>query len=465
MAFKRKLGLLTLLLGMGTSCALEETENNTPSGKIVGRDGGIESVVYDVSPTSSQFKVEGAVEEVEHQVYDAGIESRDAGENPGDTGEISYDAGWDGWTYFPRSDAGTPADGGQTAESQDAGSAADAGTVDNVAQETCNLEDDDGNGLIDDVEGCLKIAGSDNLGIVLTTADGRHQKYRDLNRIGTAVQWSADNQEIYFVFFGQSNNGYGSTIFEVNADLTGDVRQLSSTYDYIRELTLSADGRTLAAFLGNINVAPQILLIPTDGGVENVLPLQGYECVDLNLSRDATLLAYRCGHYPDYSIYVYNLSSGLETIIDTNNNLYAPAWNPSVNEELAYARRSDVRVTNLQTGRFNLIDSEIFYGSTDFLRWSPDGNWIATSSTGYYQRQGPLLNRLTIYRPDGSERHELMASSEFRNYLYGLSWSKDSRKVAFTTPQRGEIYTIDTETLELQELDSSVHWYNPVWNN
>jgi DNA-binding winged helix-turn-helix (wHTH) protein/Tol biopolymer transport system component len=73
-------------------------------------------------------------------------------------------------------------------------------------------------------------------------------------------------------------------------------------------------------------------------------------------------------------------------------------------------------------------------------RWSPDGNWIA------YTTSDPEGGDGTIHavRPDGSEHRELTRA---RSQIYGLCWTADSSRVIFASQQSGpmSLWSVDVE--------------------
>jgi Tol biopolymer transport system component/DNA-binding winged helix-turn-helix (wHTH) protein len=58
-------------------------------------------------------------------------------------------------------------------------------------------------------------------------------------------------------------------------------------------------------------------------------------------------------------------------------------------------------------------------------RWSPDGRWIAYTTSNPEGGDGHLM----LVRPDGSERQQLTASA---SQIYGLCWTPDSRRLVFS---------------------------------
>jgi len=65
-------------------------------------------------------------------------------------------------------------------------------------------------------------------------------------------------------------------------------------------------------------------------------------------------------------------------------------------------------------------------------RWSPDGQWIAFSTSNPEGGNGHLF----VIRPDGSDRRQLTTAP---TQMYGLCWSPDSERVIFTSDSRGSM--------------------------
>jgi len=95
---------------------------------------------------------------------------------------------------------------------------------------------------------------------------------------------------------------------------------------------------------------------------------------------------------------------------------------------LAYAAvlsgGTEVRVREVD-GHEHAVASEGFWP-----RWSPDGAWIAYTTSNPEGGDGVL----EVVRPDGGERRQLTTSP---SQLYGLAWSPDSRWVLYSSDTNG----------------------------
>jgi Tol biopolymer transport system component/DNA-binding winged helix-turn-helix (wHTH) protein len=80
-------------------------------------------------------------------------------------------------------------------------------------------------------------------------------------------------------------------------------------------------------------------------------------------------------------------------------------------------------------------------------RWSPDGRWIAFTSSNPEGGDGTVQ----VVRPDGSEHREL---TEIHSQVYGLCWTPDSSRVIFASEQSGPtmLWSVDVETGRQQSV-------------
>jgi Tol biopolymer transport system component len=90
--------------------------------------------------------------------------------------------------------------------------------------------------------------------------------------------------------------------------------------------------------------------------------------------------------------------------------------------------------------------------------WSPDGAWIAfTSSRG---TAGPGRGSIWIMRVDGSEKRQLTFHPE-NGFDLSPSWSPDGQRIAF---QRGGISIVSVATGEVTNLGIQGQSSQPAWS-
>jgi Tol biopolymer transport system component len=83
-------------------------------------------------------------------------------------------------------------------------------------------------------------------------------------------------------------------------------------------------------------------------------------------------------------------------------------------------------------------------------RWSPDGRWIAFTTSDPEGGQGTIH----VVRPDGSEHRELTTTS---CQVYGLYWTPDSARVIYAAEQSGPmmLWSVDVESGIQQSITRS----------
>lgn len=143
----------------------------------------------------------------------------------------------------------------------------------------------------------------------------------------------------------------------------------------------------------------------------------------------------------------------------------APAWSPAAGANLiAYHHlditgRSDIWVMNGDgTNARNLTADLPAEFARDEPAWSPDGQWIAfTSSRG---TAGPGRGSIWIMRADGSAKRQLVVHPG-NGFDLSPSWSPDGQRIAF---QRGGISIVTVATGEVVTLDLPGISTHPSWS-
>jgi len=161
----------------------------------------------------------------------------------------------------------------------------------------------------------------------------------------------------------------------------------------------------------------------TDGSELREYPNLQYEKVweDKCWSYDKSMLATRVGKMEgaqdrNPSLHLLNVSSGETQEIEGQGLITSPCWSPD-DKQFVYEAADSVRVFDIK----EKSSRQIAEGTNP--TWSPDGNWIA------------FLDHDTYYviHPSGTQRHVLFKSWHSAS---GLSWSPDSRFVAYVSQAR-----------------------------
>jgi len=305
-------------------------------------------------------------------------------------------------------------------------------------------------------------------------------------------------------------------LFVVAAD-GSEARQISDAEGFYG-LTLSPDGRMIAAAQGRQNDQPIVLVDIATGGVHPVaVPTGSYSGPSFSSPTD--MLAFSGVDYARFSrtcsgaigdqIYIANAdgtdahmlvdgmpdgamssiwsfdgtriayvrTSGIwvanldgtdqRQITQGMNSVFSTVWSP-VDDHIAFTgyenQYSAVYLVNADgSGQVKLSPEDIW--ASDPVR-SPDGGWIASTSAG----QGN--SRLHIIRPDGSEHRAI----DIDKGIDRVSWSPDGTWIAFTTTYQesdGPITAIHLSIINPFDDDADVHTLlrdlddstAPVWSD
>jgi dipeptidyl aminopeptidase/acylaminoacyl peptidase len=135
-----------------------------------------------------------------------------------------------------------------------------------------------------------------------------------------------------------------------------------------------------------------------------------------------------------------------------------PAWSPD-GKNLVFIRNDDIYTMNLETDVISLL-----HKSDDLIEsapeWSPNGEFIAYVAKERY-RDGNLF----VMKIDGTNSQKVKMEESVDIYS-GISWSPDSRKIAFISQRQcGDVYVFDLITNKSTNLTNTIgDEVNPSWS-
>ncbi len=136
---------------------------------------------------------------------------------------------------------------------------------------------------------------------------------------------------------------------------------------------------------------------------------------------------------------VMNADGSGRHLIDTDlgPNVSRPSWSPD-GTHVVVSAFGDLYVVALSGGRSRLLVPD-----GDYPTWSPDGSLIA------FVRN---FTTIMLVRPDGSGLSNLTANGAGNTYNRKVSWSPDSKRIAFTSGGYGGIDAINVDGTGLTRL-------------
>jgi Tol biopolymer transport system component len=173
---------------------------------------------------------------------------------------------------------------------------------------------------------------------------------------------------------------------------------------------------------------------------------------------------------PNYEIYSMNVDgTGRVNLTNNEANDTYPAYSPD-GKQIAFCSnrngQSELFLMNEDGSNQHLLTNQVSDcgdPSWSVPVWSPDGKWIGiTSTTGGTNPNGKM--DIFIVRSDASHMYNLTNDPAYDS---GLSWSPDSKQIAFASDRNGnfELYVVDIDGKNLTQLtnDSAVDG-QPVWS-
>jgi uncharacterized repeat protein (TIGR01451 family) len=159
-------------------------------------------------------------------------------------------------------------------------------------------------------------------------------------------------------------------------------------------------------------------------------------------SHDGTALAYVTGQGDTAAsgqLALMNADGSNQRIVDTDlgPNISRPSFSPD-GTQVVVAAFGDLYVVPLAGGRSRLLVAD-----GDYPVWSPDGSLIA-----FVRNYSTIM----LVRPDGSGLRDLTANGAGNTYNRQISWSPDSKRIAFTSGGYGGIDAIAVDGTGLTRL-------------
>jgi TolB protein len=233
---------------------------------------------------------------------------------------------------------------------------------------------------------------------------------------GRVVQWSPDGTQ--FLLVGILNEGEDVEIYTLQTD-GSDLRPLTDNDNPDNVPVWSPDGTQIAyiAYLDNRT----LMVMQADGS--NQQPISGELVLSLESplawSPDNSQIAFVVngdviGNYETSEIYVVNADgTALRQLTDTGGVNLDPRWSPDGSQIVFWGYelgafddtskpglRSEVFIINADGS--DLVNLTQNFGLDHSAEWSPDGEWIAFSSTRTLEGVEPRPG-LFIMRPDGTD--------------------------------------------------------------
>jgi Tol biopolymer transport system component len=243
----------------------------------------------------------------------------------------------------------------------------------------------------------------------------------------SAAAWSPDGRQVAFVRY---RRGTTPGIWVVDTTGVGPHPILAGSWGF---LDWSPDGTRLA-----ISAAAGIYTVKLNGDSLKQITTTGYAP---RWSPDGRELAFQTRDTTGIgTIWIVSRDgTGLRSLAPPGTDSWGdPDWSPD-GTHLVHIRRSvstglsDVYVmdtTGHAEQRLTMSES-VQLGPA----WSPDGKWIAWSN-------GTTIE-LWIMRPDGTEAHMLTSGGD-------LSWSPDSRRIAYSLPAFETTYLVAIDIVTLR---------------
>jgi TolB protein len=268
---------------------------------------------------------------------------------------------------------------------------------------------------------------------VLLSPDGRRLRdFRVASVNGDAPPaWSRSGRELAFeTMYDNQRTGSTDARLTVLSVATGARRTLA---DFAVDTpSWSPRDRSLVYLTGDLvidtkPVKQQIWTVSADGGRLRRIARGATDDFPPQLSRDGRRLLFA----RDYSVWIARADGSRQTRLASGLDLPAAAWAPNDRDVAAVTSgetRSRAFLLSPAGKRRALLPQTI---ASEPVAWSPDGRLIAWVD----EHSGATL--IHVVRPDGSG-HRVLARMADRVVVFGLSWSPDSRRLAFSASKSNE---------------------------
>jgi len=265
-----------------------------------------------------------------------------------------------------------------------------------------------------------------------------------VREVQTGATWSPDGRRIAFsrgvqtgCHGGSCGNDMVAEIWVIDAAGTNAKRlthELAEGWDATRDYspTWSPDGKQIAFVhrktFADLSPTDGISVVGVDGrGVHRVV---AGPAGSPTWSPDGKMLAFVLrGEAESGKLGLLDLQTGESRYTPSyRRSAWSPSWSPD-GRTLAYVANSKVALLDVQTG-------QVTYGSPAMaVSWSPNGRWLAiTRSNGVFvvAVHGGLPRRIVALTTAPERKKDL-------SYLDGVSWSPDSRHLAFSATQHDRV--------------------------
>jgi Tol biopolymer transport system component len=220
----------------------------------------------------------------------------------------------------------------------------------------------------------------------------------------------------------------------------------------------------LITFYSGRDGNPEIYVMNADGSDQRRLTFSPYEDSSPDRSPDGDRIAFiserddpQAGQcFPDcrYQLYIVNADgSDLHRVVETGFRTLHPDWHPGgarLSFDTEFNLQGDIYVVNADgTGLQRLIEGGFW------ADWSPDGTQLTFASN----RDGNV--EIYVADADGSNQRRLTDNGQFD---YFPAWSPDGRRIAFGRVETKQIYVMNADGGDEQQVTRLGNAENPSWS-